>query len=143
MNSNMADGIDWLFNDPVPCVELASRETPLKTEVKSEAGWEGQLHDGSDLGWEVRVKGEVQVKGDQGDQASVMQGLCVSSPGGCGACVLSCDRAEASSEVECDGVEKEQYMCKRDAKGNWHVIPYVKVKREPETFGRLLLLGAG
>ena len=134
---------DWLFTERLPCVDMASCESLVKTEVKWEAGSEEQVQDGASVKAESFVKEEVQVKVEQEDKANVSQGLCLSSPGGCSACVLSCDRAEASSEVECDGFEMKQYLCKRDAKGNWQVIPYVEVKREPETFVKLLLLGAG
>ena len=117
---NIEENIDWLLEDPVPSLDMASCESPLKTEVKCEAGCEEQLHDGTGLQVGSMVKEDVQVKVEQEDKANVSQGLCLSSPGGCGACVLSCDRAEASSEVECDRFEIKQYLCKRDSKGNWH-----------------------
>ena len=45
----MDDNIDWLFNEPLPSVDMASCDAPRKTEMKAEAGCEEKLHDRSNV----------------------------------------------------------------------------------------------
>ena len=92
------ENIDWLFDDPLPCVDMGSCESPLKTEVKWEAGCEEQLQDGTWVKAERTVKEEAEEKMEREDKAGVVQCKCLSSPGGGGGCVLKCVKTEASSE---------------------------------------------
>ena len=47
VTGNIEENMDWLLEDPVPSQDMASCESPLKTEVKCEPGCEEQLQDGT------------------------------------------------------------------------------------------------
>ena len=129
----MEENIDWLFDEPLPHLDLESCEPELKTDFKCEAGSEEQVPDGTNVKVESSVKEEVVVKVERGEDAIMAKCLCVSSCGGCGGCVLKSERPEASSEGGCVGVEGYQHLYTSNVEGKWPVLPYVVVKREPET----------